>query len=172
MGLVTGSRGLLHVGCGSGSLPDWLKDCNETRLDINAECNPHIVASMLDMGEIGEFDSLLCQHALEHLMPHEVGTALKEFIRVLVDGGSAMVFVPDLEGVTATDEVLFESESGPITGLDLLYGFRPALEENPYMAHHTGFTQETLKKAMTDAGFRLAKTVRLGNYNLFGVGVK
>ena len=58
-------RSLLHVGCGSDPLPDWLNQFTEVRLDINAACDPDIVASMVDLGDIGEFEALFCQHALE-----------------------------------------------------------------------------------------------------------
>lgn len=164
-------RSLLHVGCGSDPLPAWAQGFTETRLDINPQVAPDIVASMLDMGEIGEFDAVLCVHALEHVYPHEVARALGEFRRVLKPGGFAMVFVPDLEGVTPTAKPLFVSPSGPISGIDLFYGYRPALEENPYMAHKTGFVSETLEQALADAGFGLVKVSRLGNYDMLGVGI-
>lgn len=163
---------MLHVGCGSDPLPSWLSDKTETRLDINEDVKPDIVASMLSMGDIGEYDIVLCQHALEHVYPHEVNTALTEFRRVLKPGGYALVFVPDLEGVSPTDEVILESPAGPITGLDMIYGYGVALKENPHMAHKTGFVRETLESAITKAGFSKAKATRIGDYNLIGVGVK
>lgn len=165
-------KSLLHVGCGSDPLPAWLDDFAETRLDIVPDYAPHIVADMLDMGEIGEFDAVYCCHALEHLAPHQVPVALAEFLRVLKTGGHVIVFVPDLQGVEPTDEALFESPAGPICGLDLMYGYRPALAERPYMAHRTGFVASTLLKAFEDAGFTQSRTHRLGTYNLLGVGVK
>lgn len=163
---------LLHVGCGSDPLPDWLRDFQETRLDIEPACSPDIAASMVSMGEIGEFDALLCVHALEHLMPHEVGIALGEFRRVLKPGGHAIVFVPDLESVKATEDVLFVSPAGPICGLDLLYGLRHMLSENPHMAHRTGFVKETLEQALKGAGFSSVAVTRLGDFNMMGVGIK
>ena len=165
-------RSLLHVGCGSDHLPDWLNKFEEVRLDINEACNPDIVASMIDMGDIGEYEAIFCQHALEHLFPHEVPIALSEFLRVLTPGGHAMVFVPDLEDVRPTDEVILQSPAGPITGLDMIYGFRKALAEHPHMAHKTGFVESTLRNAFQDAGFTQVHIQRLGNYNLLGIGVK
>ena len=127
---------------------------------------------MLDMGNIGPFDYLFCQHALEHVFPHEVDKALSEFVRVLKPDGSAMIFVPDLEDVRHTEEVILQSPAGPITGLDMIYGFRMAIPENPHMAHKTGFVRETLHKAIEKAGFSHVYTQRVGNYNLMGVGRK
>lgn len=163
---------ILHVGCGVDPLPTWLDGFFETRLDINPAANPDIVASMLAMGEVGLYDAVLCQHALEHLYPHEVGLALTEFLRVLKPGGTAFVIVPDLEGVTPTEDVLFTAAAGPITGLDLIYGFRPWLRDNPHMAHHTGFVSDTLRRSMLGAGFSAVHTKRAGDYNLVGVGVR
>ena len=163
-------RTLLHVGCGNEPLPDWLEGFTETRLDINPAVSPHIIASMLDLGEIGQYDALFCRHALEHLFPHEVAIALNEFYRVLKVGGHLIVFVPDLEGVNATDEVLFQSPAGAISGLDLIYGFRPALAENPYMAHRTGFVRESLTKALSM--FSKVRVNRLSNYDMIGAAIK
>lgn len=142
------------------------------RLDIDGTYGPDIVANMTDMGEIGQFNSLLCQHALEHLHPYEVPVALNEFKRVLKEGGTAIVFVPDLEDVKATEEVILESPAGPITGLDMIYGYRKVLKERPYMAHKTGFISKTLHDAFVCAGFKQVYTQRLGNYNLMAVGKK
>lgn len=164
------AKSVLHVGCGTDPLPEWLSGFIETRLDINPDANPHIVASMLDMGNIGEFDAVLCQHALEHLYPHEVSNALNEFRRVLKPGGHVIVFVPDLQDVGPTEEVLLQSPAGPITGIDMIYGYRPALASNPHMQHKTGFVAETLAKAMVM--FSKVKIERLGNYNLMGAAVK
>lgn len=172
MGFLKGIGSLLHVGCGGDPLPDWIRCEKETRLDIVSDCSPDIVANMIDMGGIGTFDAVLCRHALEHLPPHEVGIALKEFHRVLNPNGVALIFVPDLQDVQATDDVLFESPAGAISGLDLMYGFRPALKDHPYMAHRTGFVQATLEAAIKDAGFSRVVVNRLANYDMMGVGVK
>lgn len=163
---------LLHVGCGGDSRPEWLSQYVETRLDIDPRHDPDIVASMVELGEIGPFDAVYCSHALEHLFPHEVETALSEFQRVLKPGGVAYIFVPDLEGVDATDEVLFDSPAGKITGLDLIYGLRHALKDQPYMAHKTGFMLDTLFCSLTKAGFSRVKVDRHSCHNLFGVAIK
>lgn len=166
------SGSILHVGCGGDPLPHWLSRYSEVRLDIDESHNPDIVASMLDMGQIGPFDAVFCSHALEHVLPHEVPIALGEFYRVLNPGGACIVFVPDLEDVRATEEPLFDSPAGPICGLDLLYGFRKMLKDKPYMAHKTGFISQTLHDAMTAAGFEKVAVSRLENYALLGAAIK
>lgn len=170
--LIPAGSLLLHVGCGSDPLPAWISGVKEVRLDIVPDYSPDIVANMIDMGDIGTFDAILCRHSLEHLPPHDVQKALKEFLRVLNPNGIALIFVPDLDGVSATNEVLFESPAGPICGLDLMYGFREVLEERPYMAHRTGFVSETLKNALEQVGFSTVKVSRLSNYDMMGVGIK
>lgn len=160
---------LLHVGCGGDPAPEWVDGYDETRLDIDPTHQPDIVASMTDMGDIGQFDAILCSHSLEHLMPHEVAKALSEFVRVLRPGGFAIVLVPDLEGVEATEEVLFDAPCGPISGLDLMYGLRALLPSMPHMAHRTGFVAKTLESALRAAGFSKTETKRLPNYNLMAV---
>lgn len=171
---MTVSQGsLLHVGCGGEPLPVWAQGhFSEVRLDIDARHNPDITASMVDMGDIGPFNAVLSAHSLEHLYPHEVQKALGEFRRVLADGGYAVIFVPDLEDVRATDDMLYESAAGPVTGLDMIYGMRSLLQEYPHMAHHTGFTAGTLKAELTAAGFSSVTVERRPNYELLAIAVK
>lgn len=151
-------------------MPEWLEGADETRLDIDPQHQPHIVASMTALGDIGTFDIVICQHALEHLAAHEVDTAIGEFRRVLNPGGFAYIVVPDLEGVAATEEVLFVSPAGPITGIDLIYGFRPMIQAMPHMQHRCGFIAPTLRKALA-AHFERVETKRIGCHNLLGVGI-
>lgn len=160
---------VLHAGCGYAELPAWLTNYSEVRLDIDPAVNPDVLASITSLGDIGPYDAILCQHCLEHLYPHDVQKALAEFYRVLAPDGWLMLFVPDLEDARPTDEVLFESPAGPIAGIDLFYGFRPALAAGmTYMAHHTGFTQHTLRAAVETAGFVGGVVTR---HNAFNLGV-
>jgi SAM-dependent methyltransferase len=163
---------LLHAGCGSTPLPPFMarEGCEEVRLDIDPETKPDIVASLTDLGEIGPFDAVYCSHCVEHLYPKDVRVALAEFYRVTAPGGFALVIVPDLEGVQATEEVLFECPGGPLAGLDLIYGCRFDMVANPYMAHHSGFVSSTLESAMKAAGFDRVTMKRLPDYNLMAVG--
>lgn len=162
---------LLHAGCGREALPLPYAG-EEVRLDVDPKVSPDIVADLRDLGDIGPFDVVYCSHALEHLYPHEVPQALAGFHRVLWARGLAIVFVPDLEGVAPTGEMLFESEAGPVAGLDLFYGLRKDLAQNPHMAHHTGFVAATLEAAMREAGFADVNVKRLPFHNLMATGRK
>jgi len=163
---------LLHVGCGSAPKPDTFEQYEEVRLDISPQYQPDILASMIDMGDIGPFDALYSCHSLEHLYPHEVPVAAREFHRVLNEGGTAVVVVPDLEGVQPTEEPLYESKAGPVCGLDLFYGMARLIPGSPYMAHHSGFIASTLQAVLEEAGFAKVETRRLDNYNLMAMAVK
>jgi predicted SAM-dependent methyltransferase len=163
---------LLHVGCSGHPLPAWLTGYRETRLDIDPGCKPDIVASMTDLGAIGPFDMIFCSHALEHVYPHQVPVALSEFIRVLKPGGAAVVLVPDLGDVRPTDEVLYRTDDGPVTGLDLIYGIARTVEASLHWAHHTGFTAKTMADAFNTAGFSKITVKRLELFNILAVGIK
>ena len=164
---------ILNVGCGRHARPEYFgAEWEEVRLDIDPETKPDIVADMVDMGPIGPFGVVYTSHAIEHLYPHDVQKALREFLRVLLPGGFAMVIVPDLEGVKLTDGVLYECPDGPITAMDMIYGHVGTLQNNPHMAHHCGFVGETLKAALLDAGFQSVEIKRFSPYNLMAVAQK
>lgn len=156
---------ILHAGCGGMTLPAFFSAYEEVRLDANPAEKTDICASIEDMGDIGTFDVVYSSHVLEHLYPHQVPKALKEFFRVTT--GYAMIIVPDLEDLVINDEVLFEAQVGPITPMDMLYGHREQMN-NPHMAHHTGFTAKTLKKALHEAGFKNVTTTR-DSWNLTAI---
>ena len=93
--------------------------------------------------------------------------ALREFRRVLMPWGFALITLPDLQGVAQlmtegdlTDPA-YMSPMGPVAPLDILYGFRPALAQNLFMAHHTGFTAKTLLAALDEAGFACSTVQRV-----------
>lgn len=150
-----------------------MQHCQEVRLDIDPGSNPDIVGDMADLPDgIGPFDAVYSSHSLEHLPPYKVAPCLEGFKRVLKPGGAVIVFVPDLEGLMPTDDILYEVEGGPVRARDLFYGWGICLKERPYMAHQNGFIQATLRAALEAAGFAQVKATRLPDWNLMGVGVK
>lgn len=164
---VTQQRTVLHVGCGTPGrekLPTVFLDAawQELRLDIDPAVEPDVIASTTDMSAIaaGAVDAVYSSHNVEHLHPHEVPTALGEMRRVLKADGIALIKLPDLQEVARhvaegrLEDPLYVSPMGPITALDILYGHRASLAEgNLFMAHHTGFTDATLARALIQAGF-------------------
>ncbi len=155
---------VLHVGCSTRpiiepfSTPEW----QEVRLDIDPTVSPDIVASMTDLSMIadGEFDAIWSSHNIEHLYAHEVTQALKEFYRVLKNGGGVHLLCPDLQTIAEyvakgnLEGLLYQSPAGPISPLDTIYGLRSAIRMgNHFMAHRTGFTAYTLANHLKAAGF-------------------
>jgi len=178
----------LHVGCGPNQKDLTTKgfntsDWSELRLDIDESVNPDIVGTMLDMSAVQDasVDAVFSSHNIEHLYPHEVPLALKEFIRVLKPEGFLVVTCPDLQSVCAliaedklTDPA-YTAPAGPITPLDILYGYRPALAKgNLFMAHRCGFTQKVLTGTLNANGFVTVAAKRRGHpcYDLYAVATK
>lgn len=159
---------VLHVGCGprtAGKLPpDFNSDkWREIRLDIDQDAQPDVVASITDMRAIGEgkVTALWSSHNLEHLHLHEVPTALGEFYRVLKPGGVAMIMVPDLQAASEQvgkgnmEGTLYESPAGSICARDMIFGHSAFVAAgNQFQCHKTGFSQDTLGKALVAAGFK------------------
>ncbi len=175
---------LLHVGCGSLNKSSCLGFDNdnwkEIRFDIDKDVNPDIVGTMTDMKsvETGSVDAVYSSHNIEHIFPHEVPIALREFYRVLKEDGMVSISCPDLQSVgeaIAQDrlmETLYEARIGPVTAFDILYGHRKTtLDGDIYAIHKGGFTYATLYKAFKEAGFKAMAGGRSG-YNLYLVAFK
>jgi len=179
---------LLHVGCGSKYKNRTTAGFNtdqwqEIRFDISQDADPDIVGTMTDMSSIedGFADALYSSHNIEHLYPHEVDVALREFLRVMKDDGFAVITCPDLQSVcklVADDQLLeaaYTSPAGPITPLDMLYGHRDSLKTgNLHMAHKCGFTRKVLVGALLSAGFKTVISRRRLHpfYDLFALATK
>ncbi len=167
------TKRILHAGCGGENLPPWFPvKGEEVKLDIDERLKPDIVASIDNMGDIGEFDALYCCHCLEHLQWFRAMTALREFYRVLKPGGIAFAHVPNLDGIPPDDTVIYTTSEGlQITGLDMYYGYRAFSFDNPYMLHGCGFVPHTMYKALKAAGFEKSGVVVSG-FDLIGIGIK
>ena len=158
---------LLHVGCGSLNKSSCLGFDNdnwkEIRFDIDKDVKPDIVGTLTDMKlvETGSVDALYSAHNIEHIYPHQVPIALREFYRVLKEDGMVVITCPDLQSVCEVVvqdkllEPLYDSPSGPISPIDTMYGHRGFIAQGKeYMAHKGGFTYSTLDKAFLETGFK------------------
>jgi predicted SAM-dependent methyltransferase len=179
---------LLHVGCGRKKINSTTTGFNdgswsEIRLDIDPNAEPDIIGTMTDMSNVqsGSIAGLYSSHNIEHLYPHDVPVALKEFYRVLCPTGFAVITCPDLQSVAelvAQDkltEPAYNSPAGPISPLDILYGHRTSMANgNLYMAHRCGFTKKVLAATLQSAGFKSIATFRrVGpHFDLFALATK
>ena len=167
---------LLHVGCASLNISD-LKgfnndDWKEIRFDIDKNRNPDIVGTLTDMSLVktASVDAVYSAYNIDHIYPHEVPIALKEFYRVLKEDGIVVIRCPDIQSVceaVAKDKLLepfYESPVGPIFPIDILFGNRQAVAKgNEYMAKKGGFTYSVLNNAFGEAGFKIRYGGRVKN---------
>ncbi len=176
----------LHVGCG----PQNKSHCKgfnndnwkEIRLDIDENVNPDIVGTLTDMKlvETGSVDAVYSSHNIEHIFPHEVPIALREFYRVLKEDGIVVITCPDIQSVGEAltqdklFETLYESPMGPVTAFDILYGHRKTtVDGNIFMVHKGGFTYSTLDTKFKEAGFKMKYGGRRpGAFDLYIVAFK
>lgn len=157
----------LHAACGNTPKerttrlfqePEW----QEVRMSPSPGHKPDIQSSLLDMKDAADasFDAAFTAHSLERLFAHEVPVALGNLLRVLRPSGYLVLFCTDLQAVcklVADDKLLetaYEAPAGPITPLDILYGYRPALAggKTEY-ACRCGFTSRALIGTLSQAGF-------------------
>ena len=175
----------LHVGSGLLNKSDCLGFNNdnwkEIRLDIDENVNPDIVGTLTDMNlvETGSVDAVYSSHNIEHIFPHEVPIALREFYRVLKEDGIVVITCPDLQsaGEALTQdklfETLYESHDGPVNAFDVLFGHRETTVDcNIFMIHKGGFTYSLLDKAFYEAGFKVRVGGRSGVCSLYLVAFK
>lgn len=171
-----GRKLVLHVGCGPpvpGSLherfrgPEW----REVRLEIDPQMAPGVAADVVAMPEVPSqaVDAVWSAHNIEHVFAHQVAQLLAEFFRVLRPGGEVLITTPDLQVAAERiargrlEDPLYESPSGPVTPLDMVYGHGMyVVRGQEAMAHKTGFTARTLEGKLRDAGFERVEVRRNG----------
>lgn len=151
------------------------------RLDIDVAVGPDLIGQIQDMRSIvpdDSFDAVWSSHSLEHLHSHDVLPAMREFRRILRSDGFAMITCPDLEIVAAMlldrglDAPIYQSAAGPISCIDMIFGHRASVAAGSiYMAHHTGFTTETLGALALEAGFEEVHVGRGTSYDLWAVAL-
>jgi predicted SAM-dependent methyltransferase len=152
----------------------------EVRLDIDSRVQPDVVGSITDVGALfqpASFDAVWSSHSIEHLHTHQVAGALKGIRSVLRPDGFVIIRCPDLETAVAlmlghgTDFVVYESAVGPITPLDMMFGHSRSIANGyQHMAHHTGFTSDSLGRALLDADFATVITKR-ESFDLWALGL-
>lgn len=162
---------LLNVGGGSKKTPIPEKYGGWDHILLDVDDGPD-VDLVLDAREMVNrisvpsegYDVVYCAHNLEHYYDHDVPKVLMGFVRWLKPGGEVHIIVPNLGQLICDmidlqidlEDVLYQSDAGPITPLDVMFGFRKEIEESgqDYYAHKTGFTARRLHKCLEKAGFK------------------
>jgi hypothetical protein len=171
---------VLNAGAGyPGYIPEGFTT-NEwviVKLDLDPRTKPDIVGDVRHVPEPdGSFDAVYCSQVLEHLPFHDVVPTLREFRRLINDDGFIVVVVPNLAIACRLvaqgdgERQLIQTDAGPVTALDMIFGHRPSIQiGHPLMAHQCGFTQDSLYNVLQSAGFAAVDTRQGENVNLYGV---
>lgn len=158
---------VLNVGDGNKTIqiPEHYHNWHHLLLDIDPGGDADIVmdARKLTTLPMAQFDAVYCSHNLEHYFRHDVANVLSGFFHVLNPDGFAEIHVPNMRSVLKRfvetgmeiDDILYESPSGPISVLDVIYGWGKQIESTgvDFYAHKTGFTETSLMAALNRAGF-------------------
>ena len=176
---------VLNVGGGSKQIPipAHYEGWDHVLLDVNPAPKPDVVCDARELAKLpaGLYDAVYCSHNLEHYWRHDLPRVLAGFAHVLHAHGFAEVRVPDMRAVFAEmlkrgmdiDDTLYQSDAGPITVNDVIYGFGRQIAQsgNDFYAHKNGFTQESLTRALGVAGFGMVFTA-LGAYEIRAIAFK
>jgi len=155
---------VLNIGSGKSSVKSYTKyfdEWKEIRGDI-AEVNPDVITDIRTLENIEDLsvDAIWASHVIEHCYWHEQPMIFRSILRVLKNDGFAVVKVPDIGSIAdkiknnLLDPVYVLENGQHITALDILYGYRPALDPtninnyNPAMAHKMGFNIELIKEIL------------------------
>lgn len=172
---------VLNVGGGTKAIaiPAHYGSWRHLLLDIDPRSGADLVGDARELlGELPQqFDAIYCSHNLEHYFPHESERVLRGFLHVLKPHGFAELRVPDVAAVMRAmleqgldiDDVLYESDVGPILVRDVIYGWHVEIERTgrDFYAHKTGFTARSLTAALQRAGFsRVVLATPIGTYEV------
>lgn len=179
------ARKVLNVGGNSKDIliPEQYDGWEHVLLDIDANGNPDIVCDARELTDLSQaqFDSIYCSHNLEHYYAHDVKKVLAGFFHVLKDDGFVYIRVPDMGEVMKIvarrdldiEDFLYESPSGPIAVIDIIYGYRKEIERSghDFYAHKTGFTQKSLLTTLHTAGFPIV-FINCGQLEILAIAFK
>lgn len=134
----------LNLGCG------WDKRDGYLNVDLQAFHEPDLVADVRDLHMLpdGHFEEIIAQDVLEHLTRADAPVALKEWARLLEDGGRLVLRLPDLLGLLRQLERATTREK-LIELVQCLFGTQGY--EGDY--HLNGYTEALLRQELYLAGF-------------------
>lgn len=143
---ATDGRLLLHLGCGPINAPGYIN------VDVQPFPHVHYVHGVypLEMFESNSVDMVYASHVLEHFAVKELPVVLREWLRVLKDGGVLRLGVPDFGALVSIylDTGEIHNILGPLMGG----------QSDQHNFHYSVFDERYLSQLLQDAGF---KKVRL-----------
>jgi len=146
---VENPKKMVDMGCGK-TVWEFEGEGTPLRVDIREEVEPDFRCDISDTPFAdGQFEVCFSSHVLEHKGRLEVDKVLKEWIRVLADGGELRIVVPNLEW--AAKNIL--DGKLDFNTLNVLYG-QQDYKEN---FHKMGFTPKSLRKLLEDHGLEIVE---------------
>ena len=144
----------LNLGCGDKILPGYV---NVDVVEARAGMKPDVICDLHDLTPFADasVDEILSVHVVEHFWRWEVGAILREWLRVLKPGGRLVAECPNLKSACETflgdpQQRAGAGEEGQRT-LWVFYG--DPKWKDPLMVHRWGYTPESLKALLEEAGF-------------------
>jgi SAM-dependent methyltransferase len=161
-------RRVLNVGGNSKAvaLPPHFRNWEQLLLDIDPRGGADLVCDARALrGKVAanSFDAVYCSHNLEHYYRHDVDKVLQGFLHALKAEGFAEIRVPDIGELIKLlakkdldiEQEIYKAPVGSITAHDMIYGYAPeiAASGQDFYAHKTGFTRDSLLRALDSNGF-------------------
>ncbi len=138
----------LNLGCGFDHKPGYVN------VDLNERHYPDVVANAIDLPSFPScyYDEIIAQDVLEHVVREDVRKALFEWNRLLTIGGRIFIRTTELGGLLR----MLESPSNQAIPdqerlIQNLFGTQAYTGD----FHLTGFTENTFRFYMWEAGFEI-----------------
>jgi ubiquinone/menaquinone biosynthesis C-methylase UbiE len=138
--------------------------------------------SLADLTAVADasVEAVFASHSLERLYPHQVHQALQQCLRVLKPEGFLLLQCTDLKAAAkliATDNYttpVYQGPHGPMAAIDIVYGHRASIAAgHTELAHHCGFTGQSLMATLKEAGFQQIAARELPDqFDLWALGTK
>ena len=140
----------LALDIGAGSRPVSIEGYDVQTLDIRPEVKPTYIGN-IDKIPVPDatFDLLFASHLIEHVKRGQIHQVMKEWRRILRDGGTLQLIVPDLE--IACMEILSTMTTSDTW--DIVYG----AQDHDYNVHYCGFTWQSLEALIKRYGYKVNK---------------
>ena len=138
----------LNLGCGFDHKPGYVN------VDLQAQHRPDVVANAIELNAFPScyYEEIIAQDVLEHVVRDDVRKALFEWNRLLAPGGRLFIRTTEIVGlIHLLESPLNQSMADQERLIQNLFGTQAYTGD----FHLTGFTEQTFRFYMWEAGFEL-----------------
>lgn len=145
------NKTVLNVGSGSSIIKDSFPGYEEIRMDIDTKVKPDLIEDIMNLQsfEDGSVDIVYASHVVEHLHIDDAKAVVEQMKRIMRE--KVEIWVPNLNVSGDLGDTIYECDVGPITKLDMIYGYTKWTKDNEYMKHKSGYTKKFAEKIWPDA---------------------